>query len=258
MNDVSQTAQLSWTRVAVTVTAIIVIGYFSLGPSVGSHRAPMMQQNLNNLHQIGIAFANYATMNDGRLPDPRVGETNQSWRLMLCKELDRSDIARAYHKDITWDARANRDYTSQWIPVMTSPYRPKPRTDTQGRGYADYGLISGPKTANPPEGPLSFDQISAADGLGQTLLVGECSGLQLIWTEPRDPDVSREEIGIAQVTSRKPKSNRLLSSYNKGSVAVLFADGAAKPLNHSVDAKVLAAIITATGEDKLKSTDGCR
>lgn len=237
------------------ITAGVLLALFfvlaSLFPPVGSHRASLHMQSLNNLHQFGIAITNYATVNGGLLPAGQSGSVKQSWRLALCPMLDRADIARAYHADAAWDAPENQQFTGMWVPVMTSPLRPKPRLDAQGRAYTDYGLITGPGTANPPEGPVTLDFISEHDGLGQTLLVGECSGLQLIWTEPRDPDVSRQSIGCAQVTSSKPTSNQLLSSYSNQGVCVLFADGAAKSLNYQMDPVVLNAISSVTGGEKI-------
>jgi hypothetical protein len=247
-----------WFITAAVFLAFLVMLASLIGPRVGSHRASLGMQKLNNLFQIGIAFTNYATANNGRLPDERAGNVNQSWRLMLCAALDRSDIAREYRMDRAWNDPSNREYTNQWIPVMTSPHRPKPRQDAQGRGYADYGLISGPGTVNPPEGPVTLDFISEHDGLGQTLLVGECSGLQLIWTEPRDPDVSREKIEIATVISSKPKSDALLSSYSQYGVCGLFADGSGKQLSKDIDPKVLAALCTVNGGEKLSHNDVIR
>lgn len=241
------------------ITAGVLLALFfvlaSLFPPVGSHRASLHMQSLNNVFQISMAITNYATENGGLLPAGQSGTVKQSWRLALCPMLDRSDIARAYHADAAWDAPENQQFTGMWVPVMTSPLRPKPRLDAQGRAYTDYGLITGPGTANPPEGPVTLDFISEHDGLGQTMLVGECSGLQLIWTEPRDPDVFREKIGIAHVASSKGTADSLLSSFAQSHAVALFADGSGKTLSYNIDPKVLAALCTVNGREAIRYED---
>lgn len=217
----------------------------------GSRVAARGMQNLNNLHNVGIAITYYAIANQTTLPR---SSPLHSWRVNLCREFDRSDLYRKWNFDAAWDASENHDITTHWLPVLTSPFRPD-RQDSRQRAFADYGLISGPSTVNPPEGPVTLDFISEHDGLGQTLLVGECSGLQLIWTEPRDPDVTREKIGIARVTSSKPKSDALLSSYSQYGVCALFADGSAKQLSKDIDLKLLIALCTVNGGETISHND---
>lgn len=244
-----------WFVMAGVLLALFFVLASIITPSVGRHRASKGMQTLNGLHQIGIAFTNYATANAGSLPQSRHGSPGYSWRLELCPQLDRSDIARAYRRDAAWDSLDNEMLTSQWVPVMTSGHRPRPCKDASGRGYADFGLITGPGTANPSDGPVTLDYISEHDGLGQTLLVGECSGLQLIWTEPRDPNVEAQAMKLEAVTGRKPDSNALLSSYSTYGVAALFADGSARQLSYDLDPKVLAAICTVDGDESLRYED---
>lgn len=132
--------------VAVFLALVVVIASVLELPFSRRGRSSLHMQSLNNLHQFGIAITNYATTNGGLLPAGQSGSVKQSWRLALCPMLDRSDIARAYHADAAWDAPENQQFTGMWVPVMTSPLRPKPRLDAQGRAFTDYGLISGPGT----------------------------------------------------------------------------------------------------------------
>ncbi len=213
-----------------------------------------MRSDLNNLHQIGIAMANYATGAGGSLPTGRLGKSGPSWRLSMTPFLLSQNVERFYDFDKAWDAAENHKVTGQSVSVMTSPFRQK-RVDENGKGFADYGMISGPGTANPPEGPVTLDFILEHDGLGTTLLVGECSGLQIIWTEPRDPDVSREQMGFARVTSHQPTSDRLLSSYGSYGAVVLFADGSAKLLASTIDPKLLSALCSVNGDEAIHPTD---
>ncbi len=254
MQEPTRKEKLSWVRVLFAVAAIVLVASYLLAPRVGGHD-PRPLQNLHNLHLIGLAMTNYATGYGGHLPPSRSGDVGHNWRVSLSPHLDDSDLVLAYHHDAAWDSPENKSATNQWVPTMTSPYRPKPRKDAQGRGYRDYGLISGPGTANPPDGPVTLDFISEHDGMATTILVGECSGLQLIWTEPRDPDVSREKIGITRVTSSKGTSDSLLSSFAQSHAVALFADGSGKTLSYDIDPKVLAALCTVNGSEAIRYED---
>lgn len=120
----------------------------------------------------------------------------------------------------------------------------------------DYGMVSGPGTVQPDEGVVTLDDISNGDGLGQTLLIVECAGLNLAWAEPRDPRVDREEIRIENLTRSGQTSKALISSFNsRGVAAAAFADGADRSLSSKIDPKVLAALCTVNGGEEISRED---
>lgn len=262
MSEPAMTPQSSriWDKfilVAVSLALLIVLwSLFAPAIHYPGHVSPTMRSH-HNLHLIGIGITNYATGNVGMLPPTDGATIGHSWRMELYPFLERGYLAREYRKEFAWDSPENKSITSQWWPVMTSGHRPRPCKDAKGRGYADFGLITGSGTANPSGGLVTLDFIFEHDGLGQTLLVGECSGLQLIWTEPRDPDVAREQIGMTRVTSSRPAANHLLSSYSSQGVCTLFADGAAKFLSYDIDPTVLKSLTTTNGGEKI-GDGGCR
>jgi prepilin-type processing-associated H-X9-DG protein len=83
------------------------------------------------------------------------------------------------------------------------------------------------------------------------MLLGECSGLNIVWTEPRDIDTSKQRIGINFPGGRPGWSSSILSSYHRGGAYAGFADGSARFLSEKIDPKVLHALTTATGGEKL-------
>jgi hypothetical protein len=110
--------------------------------------------------------------------------------------------------------------------------------------------MSGPRTAFPAENPLSLDAIRNADGWAHTILFGECTGLRIVWTEPRDIDTSKQEIGITSTRS-SPAASSILSSPHRGGAFVVMADGSIKFLSETIDRSVLKALTTATGGEDI-------
>jgi prepilin-type processing-associated H-X9-DG protein len=108
--------------------------------------------------------------------------------------------------------------------------------------------MTGPGTPLPPEGPLALNQIT--DGQAQTLLVGEACGAGIVWTEPRDIDVSADEIGINRPGPAQDRSGGILSSYHVGGTTVLMADGRVTFLSDRIDEPTLRALTTANADDK--------
>jgi prepilin-type processing-associated H-X9-DG protein len=72
-----------------------------------------------------------------------------------------------------------------------------------------------------------------------------------VWSEPRDFDVSRGPLGFNLPGTEFGRSPGLLSSYHDYP-NVLFADGSARMLSTQVDPKVLKALTTAAGHEKVE------
>lgn len=236
--------------VAIMPLAVIIAAMLPLYR--GSKRWPPLVQV--HSYNISIAMTIYATSHKDLVPPSAAGDPPSSCRTRLLSFMDRADLERQYQFTKRWNDPANQAIAMQ-VPPEYSVGDSLPRKDKRGRFYSDFGMITGPGTANPPEGPWTLDAISDADGLGRTILAGECSGLRIVWTEPRDPQVGREEMGIAPVTPEYPTSNRLLSSGSKYGAYVLFADGTVTHLSYATDAGVLAAICTVDGREVVSFDD---
>ncbi|HEY3968433.1 MAG TPA: DUF1559 domain-containing protein [Planctomycetaceae bacterium] len=100
-------------------------------------------------------------------------------------------------------------------------------------------------TAFPKSQALPPEQIT--DGKSTIILFGEASGLNIVWTEPRDIDTARLPVGINLPGCRRGDSHGTLSSYHRGGANVVFADGRVKYLSEQIDPSVLKALLTATG-----------
>ncbi|HEY3963901.1 MAG TPA: DUF1559 domain-containing protein [Planctomycetaceae bacterium] len=205
---------------------------------------------------------NAASARSGRLADAIVdsfpsASAPQSWRLLMLNYMERPikhghgvDPMADYDIHQPWDAPVNlvpsRTYKSQY----SCPWSPFP-IDELGRYYTAYALITGHGTAFPGGHGIKLDTIAEADGLSHTLLLGECSGLNIAWVEPRDIDVSKQKIGINLPGDRPRFSSSILSSYHTGGAYVALADGSVRFLSEKIDPKVLQALTTATGGENV-------
>ncbi|MBI1348608.1 DUF1559 domain-containing protein [bacterium] len=201
-------------------------------------------QSLNNLKNLALAVNNSATFNGGRLPSDTREAPCRSWRLEILPYLDRAELYRDYNRNVAWDARENQEITKENLKVLDAPEGGANEKTSNGFAISDYGMISGPGTVHPDDHVVTLDEISKGDGLGQTLLLGECVGLRLAWAEPRDPRVDREIMGIDLLSRTGQTSNKLLSAYNIGGAHVAFADGYARLLSDKIDPKILKALCT--------------
>ena len=238
--------------------AVIGMGLSFVLPPVNTgvpRRLSQQIETLNNLKNIALATSNCAMLNEGRYPTDTVGDISRSWRVEILQYLDRADLDRAYYRNIAWDANLNQEITKANLKVFDAPAGGRDESAANGFAVSDYGMISGPGTVHPDDHVVTLDEISDGDGLGQTLLIGECVGLRLAWAEPRDPRVDREIISIETLTRIGQTSNKLLSSYTPGGAPVAFADGSARILNAKLDPRILKALCTVDGDERINQSD---
>ena len=219
-------------------------------------RRPVCRHHLKNTV---IAAQNWAAINENRLPNSVVepaGDPPHSWRVAILAYDDRPDLPRLYRMDAEWDAAVNQPIAQARVWMFQCEANPFP-ADAAGRYYTNYAAVTGPNTAFPGGKGVTVEGISRSDGMAQTILFGECSGLNIVWTEPRDIDVSKQKIGINLPGDRPRYSSSILSSYHPGGAHVAFADGRVQFLSEKIDPKVLKAMTTVadieeTEEDEAK------
>jgi prepilin-type processing-associated H-X9-DG protein len=215
----------------------------------------------NNLRNPTFAFMNAAASRIDKLEDTVVADREhppQSWRLNMLDYMEREfdqdgygiSTRGNYAFDQEWDAPANLPVARVHKSQYSCPWNLSP-TDSAGRYFADYAAVTGPDTAFPDGKGMHLDDIANADGLSQTMLLGECSGLNIVWTEPRDIDTSKQKIGVNLPSDRPGWSSSILSSYHRGGAYAAFADGRVRFISEKINPKVLHALTTATGGENL-------
>jgi hypothetical protein len=238
-----------------TIALLAIVGtfcFFLMLPKVqGAREAARRTQCKNNLKQIGIGIYDWHKEHD-RLPEPVTvaqGEQPVSWRITLLPYVASAQVglAAGYAPSRAWDDTANVAVALRRPVPYLCPTNPQP-IDGSGRYCTAYALMTGPGTPLPAEGPLTLQDIT--DGQSQTVLVGEACRLGIFWTEPRDVDVSVDEIGINRPGPAKDSSAGILSSYHVGGTHVLLADGSVRFLSQNVDGETLRALTTTSAGDR--------
>jgi len=207
---------------------------------------------LNNLRNIGFLFPtekNQSFRYPSKLAD---GSPPLSWRTQIYtdfRQVEDSDVMPpTFQRTKPWDDVTNLALARERFGIFICPANFNAR-DNRDRYYTAYAAVTGLLTAFPGGKALPIAQFT--DGTSNTILYGEAPGLKIIWTEPRDIDVSREPIGINLPGPKRGESPGTLSSYHSGGASVVFADGSVRFLANSIKPAVLRALFTATGGESL-------
>jgi hypothetical protein len=143
----------------------------------GSSRDPSEVQT-TNLKQIGLAFHNYAAVNN-HLPAMATygpdGLPTLSWRVALLPYFGEEELYRQFRQDEPWDSPHNKAVAARMPAVFESPASPAPPGQTRIRGFAGKGTIFDGLQG------VSFSDIT--DGTSNTLLVAVAYEATP-WTKP--------------------------------------------------------------------------
>ncbi|TWT60187.1 DUF1559 family PulG-like putative transporter [Rubinisphaera italica] len=235
----------NWRILTLCLVALVVfaVGISLFLPESGHRRDVRRLQCMNNIRNLGIANHNYASQNHGALPisyslDAQ-GNRLLSWRYSLLDLLDNAALKRLIDPEKPWDSETNRDYSETQITVFICP------TDSEiPENGSSYFTITGDETLF-PEGPsVTLDQISEADGMTNTLMLTEAADMDISWLEPRDIPFS--------AVNKSPQDMKGIgpSSHHEG-FNIFYTDGHAKLTSKDIDPKVLRALITWNGGEKV-------
>ena len=234
--------------VLITLAAFILV--FSLGPEVVSGLNSILSCR-SNLTKIGDALAKKADqLPDRRFPNAAEGKPLVSWRVAILPYLDphNFDIQQKYHTDAEWDEKVNDDAAQSYVRKLKC-WDARSSTDSRGRQFTSYAMITGPGTGS-RNGRAA--QLLTSNGASHSAIVIEACGRRIVWTEPRDVDVSVECIGLNQPGTTPDESPSIGSSMHWKGVNTLMADGSVRCLPLNTDPKVLKALMTADGTGNAK------
>jgi hypothetical protein len=252
-SDVRKPEKWGWVEI-IFAGGLLFLLIFLMLPEVGSRPAPKRTQCKNNLKQIGLGLRNYAD-SFHQLPQPVFDRTNvpRSWRVDLLPYIDQAPLRGRYVDSQAWNSAANQSISATQLPIYQCPSS-RHRKDDSGNWYTAYAASTGPHTAFSEAGRINFPK-SISDGLNETLMVVEACDQRIVWTEPRDVDADVQPVGINLVDAEGTRTPGLMSSEHVGGAQATLVDGSVRFLSQNLDSKVLKALVTIDGGEKIDRND---
>lgn len=228
-----------------------------------------------HLHEIGLAIHNFESQN---LMLPAgcdvAGGNRHSWCTRLLPYWDQGAIYRNYDWTRAWNDsdgtvnHTNKDLTSRTVSVFLCPSEPNER-----QGGTDYGgnygttlsgmspsfdigggweagalVVINTQGSQPRYIPTRWGEFT--DGLSQTSLVYECTGLT---TEAGNWGNGFNCLAIDYPINSDLNGHTIKSSHAAGGGHVLFADGHVKFLTNGIDVDLLARLATRNRNEAVES-----
>jgi hypothetical protein len=175
------------------------------------------------------------------------GRPLYSWRVLILPYLEYGSYYEKFHLDEPWDSPNNLPFSGKtprcYVPAMGG--------GNDASGMTRYQVFIGPGTAFERPG-LTFTDFS--DGLRNTILVVEAAE-PVIWSKPvdlkYDPDDPLPRLGTAY-----SKSIHFLCREvgRRPGFAACFADGSTRFIPTSTDEKLIRALITRNGGEKVDTS----
>lgn len=217
-----------------------------------ANEAARQTQCRNNLRFLGLGFLNAADQL-GALPPAVAGsEKPRSWRVDLLPFVDEKPRRARYDDSATWDSPANLMLAKEFVHAYDCPSQGNVTggRDAEGRFFSAYAAVTGAGSAFSDSARPLFPKYP--DGASQTLLLVEACGQEIVWTEPRDVDLSSTPIGVNLNGTTPTHSPGLGSSYHAGGFQVLMAGGNVRFLSQKIDPDVLRKLATAEGGETVE------
>jgi prepilin-type processing-associated H-X9-DG protein len=218
-----------------------------------------------NLKQLGLALHNYHEAN-GCFPPAWIadsrGQPMHSWRVLILPYIDQVALYNRYNFAEPWDGPNNVKLLDEIPPVYNCPSHESrlaavaaipacigPFACSTGatvsnsarRKCTNYAAVFGRDCAFRGADPVSTDDIT--DGTSNTLMIGEVTEADILWTNPVDIDVTKHP----KIGDRKG-----FSSDHAGGAQFLMGDGSARFIDETVPQATINALYTRAGGEKIQ------
>lgn len=229
-------------RAGVVGTLIAVWGLYQalVWPQwMGAREGPRRSRCTFNLKEIAKGFLD-AEQKTGALPVPTFGDPPRSWRVDLLPYLNETALRGRYRNELYWDDLDNLPVSEVNVPTFSCPTSEIPK-DSRNRWYSAYALPIGPDTLFAPNRSVMVP--GRTDDKGSTILVLEACGQQIVWTEPRDVDLSALPLGMNLPGKSPGESDGVFSSYHRGGAQAALADGSVRFFSTHLDETALKQLL---------------
>jgi RNA polymerase sigma factor (sigma-70 family) len=191
-------------------------------------------QSMKNLMQIGLAIHNFASSHEATFPAAAIrkdGKPLLSWRVAILPYLEQEALYEKFHLDEPWDSPYNIGLLDQ----MPETYAPVAHKD-ESKYSTYYQVFVGPGALFGKGGGMKLADVK--DGTAMTFMVVE-AGKPVPWTKPED----------LAFDASKPLPE--LAGQLEDGFCAGFADGTARCLRRNVSSRILKALITTNGHEKV-------
>ena len=172
-----------------------------------------------------------------------------SWRVTVLPYMEYPFHFQKYDRSVPWDDSKNDALAQTTLDGYLCPSRQDPQQDSRQRKFTDFVMLTGPGTVSP--GDRAIHTRDFTDGDANTAVIVEATGLNVVWTEPRDFDTARQPIGI-NLKGKEPKeSPGMMSSYHRGGGHMVMGNGSVRFINEKIDPRILRKLTTIDGGEKL-------
>lgn len=222
-----------------------------LSPTPNEARPPARRaQCKNNLKQIAVALHNYHKVY-GTFPAAQISTPPISWRVQTLPFIDQKDLWLEYVPESPWDSKANEPIAKTQVSAFKCPSREfyADDKDARARFYTDYTMLTGEQAFSGHNKSTRIRDIF--DGTSNTLAVVEATGLNIVWTEPRDADTALQPHAVNYSGNGRHDSEGIASSLHGPGAHALFADGEIRFLSEKINPLVLRALTTTAGEEDI-------
>ena len=244
--------------IGISLLLLLVIG-LSLPAVPAAREAARRMQCSNNVKQILLSMQNYSernryfplVMGAGPNGDP------VSWRVSLLPFLERNDLYERYDQGQPWDSPHNEplQHRTGGPIVYSCPSDPSSiphARSSAGAESSQSSLLFTAYTIPTGDGALSNQFHLRKDQLperySRKLAVLEACGQKIVWSEPRDVELSDDTLGVNLDGDQPGRSRGIMSSYHIGGVTAGYLDGSVRFMSKDVDEEVLRQLMDPDAE----------
>jgi hypothetical protein len=252
------------TYVAGVLVLLILAAVYGVMQAREAGRRTSCHCRLQNLAMACMAYRTQYGVFPPAYTADRQGRPMHSWRVLLLPYLDQQELYEKYDFAEPWYGPQNIKLLDEMPSIYACPsHTPRAQNSAVVLPFASiiacgsavpsggvrnkctsYAAVLGPRCAFRGADPVAEADI--IDGMGQTLLLGEVTDANILWTKPEDVDVAKHP----QLGDRMG-----FSSEHAGIVSFAFADGRVRCISVNTPQKVINALYTGNGREPIRDDE---